>query len=265
VPRTSYLRGLIAPPAGNMAVLRPPHKPAWGLSPAFGQRLTGGDLPHDGFLTSSTGKATGHDFREPREPGGDRQIGDYDSELQPQPVQTIEVDRIGRGSERSPENLPLRGAAPSHEEQGMPGNPAMPHSPEKSNSIASSHPSLIPGRQSPSPQEQAQASPEADKAPSASSASATAKLERLTADLTAVIRNTNPSEGKAGFSSPFAASTQGAEGRTSTKKSGVHIGTIDIRVAPPELPQRNVARRQPPTLTPVLSRGFTSSYGLRQG
>jgi hypothetical protein len=262
VPRTSYLRGLIAPPAGNMAALRPPHKPAWGLSPAFGQRLTGGGLPDDGLLTSPTGKVTGHDVREPREPGGDRQIGGYDSELRPQPVQTIEVDRIGRGSERSPENLPLKGAPPSHEEQGTPGNPAMPHSPERNNSIASSHPSLIPARQSLSHQEQAQASPEADKA--GPSASATAKLEQLTAELRAVIRNTNP-EGKAGFSSPFAASTQAAEGRSPTKKSGVHIGTIDIRVAPPAPPQRNVARRQPASLTPILSRGFTSSYGLRQG
>lgn len=265
MPKTSYLRGLIAPPAGNMAVLRPPHKPAWGLSPAFGQRVMEGDLPHEGSLTSPTGKATGHDFRGPREPGADRQIGEYDSELRPQPVQTIEVDRIGRRSERSSENLPLSGAPASHEEHGTPGNPAMPHPPETGSSIASSNPSLIPGRQSLPPQEQAQVSPEADKTSSGPSASATAKLERLTAELRAVIRNTNPSEGKAGFSSSFAASTPGAEGRAPTKKSGVHIGTIDIRVAPPAPPQRNVARRQPASLTPTLSRGFTSSYGLRQG
>jgi hypothetical protein len=265
VPRTSYLRGLIAPPAGNVAVLRPPHKPAWGLSTAFGQRVTGGDLPHDGSLTASTGKAIGHEFREPREPSADRQIGEDHPELRPQPLQRIEVDGIGRASERSTENLPLNGAPPSHGEHGVPGNPALPDSPKESGSSASSNPSLLPGRQFLSTQDQAQASPEVDKAASGNSASDTAKFERLTAELKAVIRNTNVSPGKADFLSPFAASTQGAEGRDNTRKTGVHIGTIDIRVSPPAPPQRNAARRQPASLTPILSRGFTSSYGLRQG
>lgn len=265
MPRTSYLRGLIAPPAGNMAVLRPPHKPAWGLSTAFGQRVIGGDLLYDESPSSSTGKAMGHEFREPREPVTDRQIAEDDLELRPQPLHTVEVNRIGRASERSAENLPIHGTPPSHEEHAVPGNPAMPHSPEKSGSIASSNPSLVPGPPFLSTQDQAHVPPEADKADSGNSASDTAKLERLTAELSAVIRNTKTSPGKAGFLSPFAKSTQGTEGRSNAKNSGVHIGTIDIRVTPPAPPQRNVVRRQPAPLNPILSRGFTSSYGLRQG
>lgn len=45
----------------------------------------------------------------------------------------------------------------------------------------------------------------------------------------------------------------------------VHIGTVDIQIIPPATPPNQPAARQPPSVNrTMISRGFTSSYGLRQ-
>jgi hypothetical protein len=56
-----------------------------------------------------------------------------------------------------------------------------------------------------------------------------------------------------------------AKNPDAASSASIHIGTVEIRVAPP-LPQPPVPHR--PTASgalPALSRGFTSSFGLRQG
>jgi hypothetical protein len=57
----------------------------------------------------------------------------------------------------------------------------------------------------------------------------------------------------------------GNPGTTSSQKPSIHIGTIDIQITPsPETP-KPVVRRSPKSGSGQLSRGFASSFGLRQG
>lgn len=62
------------------------------------------------------------------------------------------------------------------------------------------------------------------------------------------------------FDRPPRSSTATAQGNT------VHIGTIDIHIAPPPTPPiQPVATAPKPVALSPLARGFTSSFGLRQG
>ena len=62
------------------------------------------------------------------------------------------------------------------------------------------------------------------------------------------------------FDQPPRSSTATAQGNT------VHIGTIDIQIAPPPTPPiQPVATAPKPVALSPLARGFTSSFGLRQG
>lgn len=62
------------------------------------------------------------------------------------------------------------------------------------------------------------------------------------------------------FDRPPRSSTATAQGNT------VHIGTIDIHIAPlPTPPIKPVATAPKPVALSPLTRGFTSSFGLRQG
>jgi hypothetical protein len=62
------------------------------------------------------------------------------------------------------------------------------------------------------------------------------------------------------FDRPPRSSTATAQGNT------VHIGTIDIHIAPPPTPPiQPVATAPKPVAVSPLARGFTSSFGLRQG
>ena len=70
--------------------------------------------------------------------------------------------------------------------------------------------------------------------------------------------NISPSERQKFDRSPQSAAT--AQGNT------VHIGTIDIHIAPPPTPPiQPVATAPKPVALSPLARGFTSSFGLRQG
>ena len=52
----------------------------------------------------------------------------------------------------------------------------------------------------------------------------------------------------------------------SPKGNNIHIGSIDIQITPPPTPPAKVVPKvSRPALTSALSRGFTSSFGLRQG
>ncbi len=45
----------------------------------------------------------------------------------------------------------------------------------------------------------------------------------------------------------------------------VHIGTVDIHIAPPSVPRTTAPARVPAASVPSLARGFQTSIGLRQG
>jgi hypothetical protein len=265
VPKTSYLRALTGPPAGNVAVLRPPHKPAWGLSTAFGQHRMGGDLLHEGSLPSSMMRSMGREDHQLATPKVDRQIGAVEPEVQSHPLQRVEVEGIGRAGKRSTEFAALGEGGRDQQVRGLPGETVEPLSPEQGrSSSASSNPAQIPSRQPFSSEDQARLSTGFDQADLKTSASNAAKIERLTAELQAAVRNAGPSSAQFRPLLSNATSTHGATGRADGKTS-VHIGTIDVRLAPPAPAPRSAARQPTPAVPPVLSRGFASSYGLRQG
>lgn len=66
---------------------------------------------------------------------------------------------------------------------------------------------------------------------------------------------------------PSVQSSSSRPRRNSEKLAGtaIHIGTVDVRIAPPSGHPQAAPRPAQSTPGPALSRGFTSSFGLRQG
>jgi hypothetical protein len=66
---------------------------------------------------------------------------------------------------------------------------------------------------------------------------------------------------------PIEAKQRTEAGRAKELPEGnrIHIGTIDIHIAPPAAPVKAAQSRRVPVAQAALSRGFASSLGLRQG
>jgi hypothetical protein len=268
VPRTSYLRALTGPPAGNVAVLHPPHKPLWGLPSAFGQRSFG--LPNESLLVPSS--PVSHQEDRAREPKADQRTKEDEPAPSSHFPQTVEVQSIGH-SARSTERLPDGAARTSvrAQEHQAPANSVAPLSPSNIGPPSgSSHPPPIPNRHTVSAEEQAHlALASAEVATKASSAEAAPKppSEVRPEPLTAELRARDYNQSASGQSHrPHPSPAQGAQGPGGAADKTIRIGTIDIQVVPPATPPRRTPpRRQSPSPATSLSRGFTSSYGLQQG
>ncbi len=76
-----------------------------------------------------------------------------------------------------------------------------------------------------------------------------------------------PEENPTSKRTTYAHTTPRSNGRQGGPPNTVHIGTIEIRIAPPPpMPAtRPVFRQAPASPSEMLARGFTSEFGLRQG
>lgn len=247
--RRSYFRTVAGPPAGKVAVLRPPRIPTWGFpGPEAGlsQPLLGDEglrVATDDLSAESRGSQAS-----PVRPGA-RTGEDLDGRV---PVYSKRRAGLDQTIERS-RNADL--TASTRPLAANSGSTAEPQVGKTANSAWSLLEAMATGRGRTNL---------AFVHASESSKAAGADVPKV---VSLASRSVESNPRQASSVSPIDRPSGNQAGdRTAPGKSTVHIGAIDIHITqPPAAPRTKVAQHRPTSSSNALSRGFTSAIGLRQG
>ena len=261
--KTSYLRALAGMSPGAVPTLRPLHRPAWGLSAYFGRPRFTSSAPRDSERTSSHfSLAQGVSVQGAEQEHTPSRGEQDDLRMQPVGPAKAEPDAIASS------NIQRRKSTPGQEhDSARTGSfsstnvPPSLGSADQPNRLQTAEP--LPQGISPSSKRTTSTTVMPDR--SSASVFARERLEHLSAETGAMQRAVPASPLEIKRCGPDADGSRTKPPRAEMKNTKLHIGAIDIQIvqAPPEV-RTTQPRLDSPSPGALLSRGFASTYGLRQ-
>ena len=263
----SYFRSLTGPPADKAAVLRPAHMPVWGLPKSSSPDLLAEDQLSPNIPLTASPPSARQSSRRSRPKNDDIQ-DETKSEIVNHRVEVINTLNRNKADDNIPNLLMPNTISPWKDN---PKNALPTQTTERHTAQEQFYDSLLP-RTSLKPIARSLQSSDAESSseivaaisPGKQLQDAT-KMRKPLAEPNIVAAANIPPAAQFSPSSSHR-SSQRRDAATEAKNNTIHIGTIDIQLLPSPAPAQRTAPRQQRSLNlPVLSRGLTSSIGLRQG